>query len=311
MKTFWTVFNLYEIYKKIGLIVKIQNISIILDDQFYINTMKNFKLMSVMVAAALLLTNCKKETTGAPAIENKVPASIVVAEKNTAIYGKLTATWCGPCGAWGWTLNDEIITSTSDKAIPMGLYGSSTSNFTNATVNQWFTDFGGQSYPNFTVNGKNKTAFSSGGGIYTTTTKTDVLAAIDAFIATPVQASGGGNLTWTGQKLSVKSAIKCFMDQTGNDLYVGAYIIEDKAKSIQNSQTGEVEHHHVCRGSMSSANIYGVKFTGTLTPGTQTELSPFEFDVPSTWVKENIYVALVIWNKVGTKYNFVNAVKIK
>ncbi len=83
---------------------------------------------------------------------------------------------------------------------------------------------------------KNKTAFSSGGGIYTTTTKTDVLAAIDAFIATPVQASGGGNLTWTGQKLSVKSAVKCFIDQTGNDLYVGAYIIEDKAKSIQNSQ---------------------------------------------------------------------------
>ena len=62
---------------------------------------------------------------------------------------------------------------------------------------------------------------------------------------------------------------------------------------------------------MTSTNIYGLKFNGTLTPGTQTELAPFEFDVPSTWVKENIYVALVIWKKVGTKYNFVNAVKIK
>lgn len=266
------------------------------------------RLMSILAVVLLSLTNCKKEDKGSVPPPAKI-SPIIVAEMNTPIYGKLTATWCGPCGAWGWTLNDEVIAAIETKAIPMGLYGSNTSNFTNATVNKWFTDFGGKSYPNFTVNGTNKTAFSSNGGIYTTTTKTDVLAAVDNFIATPVQASAGGNLTWAGQTLSVKSAVKYFINQTG-DFYIGAYMIENKAKSIQNSQVGEVEHHYVCRGSMS-ADVYGVKYAGALTAGTQTELTDFTFDVPSTWIKENISVAIIIWKKVGASYTFVNAAKIK
>ncbi len=268
--------------------------------------MKKINLMSILAISLLLLTNCKKTKETVAPVTPTTP-SIAVAQVNTPIYGKLTATWCGPCGAWGWTMNDEILNNIGSKAIPMGVYGSASSKFTNATVNKWFTDFGGQSYPNFTVNGVNKTEFS-GNSILTTTTKTNIYSSIDAFIASPVIASAGGNFSWEGQKLTVKSAVKFFQAQTG-EFYVGAYMIEDKAKMEQASQTGIVEHHHVCHGSMSS-EIYGPKFAGSMDAGQQTTLSDFTFTVPSTVVKENVYVAIMIWKKVGTKYTFVNAAKI-
>ena len=267
--------------------------------------MKKIKLLSLVLASVLLLTNCKKKED-APKT-NTGDSALVVAEVNTPIYGKLTATWCGPCGAWGWTLHDEIIAAVESKAIHMGVYGSSSSNFTNSTVNLWFTDFGGQSYPNFTVNGVNKTVFPSPSSINPAQTKIDAIAAVDAFAAAPVEMSAAGKTSWDGQKLTVKAAVKAFKAQTG-DFYVGAYMIEDKAKSIQASQTGTVEHHNVCRGSMS-AGVYGLPYTGAVTAGTQTNVADFTFDVPSTWEKANVKVAIMIWKKVGSKFTFVNAAK--
>lgn len=259
----------------------------------------------VLVICTFLFSNCEKEES-----QNNPNSSIYVAEVNTPIYGKITATWCGPCGQWGWTLNDTIMSSIKNRAITMGLYASKTSNFANATVVQWYTDFGGQSFPNFTFNGINKTSFATSGGIYTSITLANIITSVDSFIALPVQMSAGGNLSWNGQKLTVKSSVKSFKDQSG-EFYVGAYMIEDKANSIQNGQTGVIEHHHVCRGSMNDSAIYGIKFNGGLKAGEQTDLPEYVYTVPDTWVKENMYVAMVIWKKEGNKYTFVNAAKVK
>lgn len=267
----------------------------------------------VYLSFALLLTGlaaCKKDKKTTDNNNNGgTNNTITVDEKNTALYGKVTATWCGPCGAWGWTLNDEIITAVGEDAVCMGVYGSSSSNFTNAAANQFYTDFGANGYPSFTLNASNRTAYSTSGGVYTTTTKSNVINATAAFKATPVQANTGGKLSWDGDKLNIKAALKFFKDNTG-EFYVAAYMIEDKAKSIQNSQTGVVEHHHVLRGSMST-DVYGVKYTGASTAGTTTNLADYTYTVGSDWVKSNVYVALVIWKKNGTKYEFVNACKVK
>jgi len=273
--------------------------------------MRKINLIAAMAFSVILLSNCKKEDEKPAANDgNKTGnTAIEVVQKNTSIFGKLTATWCGPCGSWGWTLNDELIAQLGSDAISMGLYGSNSSNFTNATVTQWNTDFGGKSFPNFIANGTNKTDFPTPTTINPAQTKTNVLDAVSAHKNAEVEINAGGKFSWDNQILKVKAAVKSFKALTG-EYYIGAYMVEDKAKSVQAGRTGTLDHHHVCRGTMSENNIYGVKYNGALTAGTQTSIDDFTFDVPATWVKENMYVAIIIWKKVGTKYTFVNASKL-
>ena len=124
--------------------------------------------------------------------ENTGPEPIVVQEVNMSLINKLTATWCGPCGSWGWTLFQEIIDETHNDAVIMGTYGSSTSNYYNpaaAAFKQAQAPSAG--WPAFCANGENRTAYSSNGGIYTATTKTNVVAEVAGFKAKEVIAGAG------------------------------------------------------------------------------------------------------------------------
>jgi len=261
--------------------------------------MKKLFLLALVPALMFSFAGCKKEES-----KDNGPAPLVVQEKNTPFYTKLTATWCGPCGAWGWSLNKEIVEGIGTDAISMSVYGSSTSNFQNPTSIKWMADFGGKSYPNFTMNGVNKTVFPTPTSISTAQTKADIITGAQDFSSSEVLMNAAGRLVWEGQKLTVQSVVKTFKQQEG-EFYVGAYIVENNAFSIQNGQNGEVQHPNVNRGSMSSS-VYGVKYDGGLGAGVQGSLPDFTYDVPQSWVKENISVALIIWKKEGDKYIYVN-----
>ncbi len=273
--------------------------------------MKKSSLIFIFTFSIIMLTSCKKtDKVASQTYEKTAPLNyipIIVPEANTAFYGKFTAIWCRPCGEYGWELNDSIIAEIEDKAIAMGIYselqGSTGDRLAISSVAGWYGDFGVKGYPSFIVNGINENSYTVG-----QSTKSNVMNAINKFVGTPVEIAVGGNLIWTGQKLTVNAAVKCFKVQKG-DFFVGAYMIEDKVKSTQVGQSGVVEHRYVCRGSMF--DWYGYKFIGLLTAGAQTDASSCEYDVPSEWKKENMSVALIIWKKEPFKYTFVNATWIK
>ena len=62
----------------------------------------------------LLFAFCAVAFTNASA---QVPKKV-----STSLVHKITATWCGPCGGWGWTLADDIIAATKDKSLFVSLY---------------------------------------------------------------------------------------------------------------------------------------------------------------------------------------------
>lgn len=270
--------------------------------------MKN-NILTVAILAATLIIGCKDEPTK-PEKKSENSSAIEIKKQNVGLYAKLTATWCGPCGGWGWTLNDEILDALGDDAILTSFYGSASSKLQNGTAIQFTSDFGEGSFPGFTFNGIVQTVSTVGGGVNTVQTKANVITESEKFKNAPVEIGLGGKLTWEGDKLTLKYAVKPFKDQTG-DFYVGVYIAEDGVMEEQANQNGIVAHHHVLRDRITNP-VYGNKFEGSLKANIQTDLDEITYDIDSSWEKGKIEVFGVIWKKsIGGGYEFVNAARFK
>ena len=179
------------------------------------------------------------------------------------------------------------------------------SELNNAAAAQWGSDFDVQGYPNYCVNGKNRTAYSSTGGIYTSTTQTDVVNASDSTYSTSPVASAVYSKVISGTTLTVNTATKFFSAASG-EYYLGVYVIEDGVIEDQSGDVGAgASHHLVLRGAMDG-NPYGSLLVNG-TASTDVMENTFTMEMESDWIADNITIGLVIWNKVSGSYNFVNA----
>ena len=230
-------------------------------------------------------------------------------QRNEGIIQKSTATWCGPCGQWGWDLQEEIITSMTPaaqappQAFVLSEYGAE-SGVMNCAAADSLTIWG-QSYPNWAFNNVNRTAFSSSGGIYTSTTKNTLINAADSFSTAAVFASTGFTSSITGSTLTVQTNTKFWLGSSGN-YSTAVYVVEDGVMSTQNGQTGTVAHHNVLRSHLGS-NVFGQP-AGTATNAAGSEFAQtFTMTIPSGWNKNNLKILTVIWKQENGEMKFVNA----
>jgi hypothetical protein len=229
-------------------------------------------------------------------------------KKSIPIVQKATATWCGPCGQWGWDLMDDIRDDNKAKAFVFSLYGDNGSNYYNQAAGD-LTSWG-QSWPNWGVNNINRTAFQ-GSGINPTGTQTTIKSAVDSFYGTVPVASTGFTYTIAGNKITVKTKSK-FWKATSGEYYVAAYIVEDSVYGMQNGKPSDVYHHDVLRGSMTAGSTYGVPLASGTINLNQEASKDFTFNiVDPSWVKNRIKIVTMIWKKNGSTYDFVNANHIK
>jgi hypothetical protein len=222
-----------------------------------------------------------------------------------ALMNKLTATWCGPCGQWGWTLNEDIITAGAGKAVFMGTYGSSSSLFYNPAAAAFKNQFDASAgWPAFCLNGRNRTAYSASGGIYTSTTKTNVIAAIDSTFATTAKVNAGFKMAYGTDSIRVSTRTKFFAEMTG-DFYLGIYLIENGALGVQTGLSGTVSHHYVLQGSFSQP--FGTQIATGTSAANKEILTNFALKTNASWDKTKLKIAAVIWKKNGSTYEYVNA----
>lgn len=235
--------------------------------------------------------------------------------KAVALLHKITATWCTPCGTWGWSLAEQLRDQTSGKAIYIGLFASSSEakrnaefyNQTAATMAKAFTFSG---YPSFGVNGLPYSEPSATGGIDAELVKTDILRAVDSFSALDPIAGAAGYYSIDGGQVMVRAKVR-FWEATEGAFYLAAYIVEDKAMNLQSgrSLTGdEVEHHDVLRASMSPEGAWGTLIDSGQVSEFDEATVNFSYTVTdSSWASANLKVYLVLWNKEQEQYRFVNA----
>lgn len=261
------------------------------------------KTILCFILFSYLFTSCSKKND-----DTNIPdaSNILVEEKNTSILNKLTATWCSPCGSWGWMMNEELIELAGDKAIPISTYNSGSSLFFTQTSVDLVASFSPyQGWPTFYVNGVSRNDEVPGGISYGGT-KAACLNTINEFAEQIPVANTGFVVQFKGNQLSVYTKTKFFSTQDAqNEYYLAAYVIENNVMGEQEGKPEEVPHPHVLRTGLSE-NTYGVPIDIESLAGNE-----FSYTFTSTsdpeWIQENLTVITVIWRKMGDKYEFVNA----
>ncbi|MBL0340537.1 MAG: Omp28-related outer membrane protein [Bacteroidetes bacterium] len=232
-----------------------------------------------------------------------------VEQKQMALMSKKTATWCNPCGTWGWTLFNDIWVAKKDVAVIFELHNSTTSQLYSPNAATMYSYFDlVSSTPAFYVNGKNETQYSTSGGIYTTSTKNRVFAVIDSISNLSPVVNAGFNTNLSNDTLYIDTKVKFFQNTTG-EYYLGVYLSESNVIKYQNGIGNTAVHKQPMRVSVSPNVMGDLIVNGPVTANTEFTNS-FSYKLNAAWIPANVNVFTVIWKKVGTDYEYVNAYKV-
>lgn len=280
--------------------------------------MKKMYLLAFVAVTSLALISCQKDekpddNTGGG---GDVYSSITVPQTNTALVVKHSGTSCPPCGGWGWTAWDEIrATNTANARFVTAFDDNFVAKlFINQVSEDWANGLALNSWPTFCANYKVQTA-KSGSSIDVTKTKENVQTAVNTHAGAPVLANAAFKATVDGDLMKLNIKTKFFQAGDG-EYYMAVYVVEDGVMGAQSghaSYPNPVAHEFVLRdtynptGSLNPS--YGtVISSGAVAAGTEFK-TEYTYRIEPTWNKDNIHTYVVIWKKVGTKFEFVNSSK--
>jgi len=264
------------------------------------------KLLLFTVAASLFMFSCKDEgSTTEPGGSGDPLAVADVSQKNTSFIVKFSGTNCPPCGTWGWSMFSDIISGVGDDGVFMTNYGQ---NFVaqlfiidEATTLQ--NDYGITGYPSFGANGEAKLDRGSS-GVNTAGEKQMVYDAVNDHADAAVKINTGLNFQIADGKINIKYKTKAFEALSGTNK-LAILVLENKVVGYQagHSEGNNAVHKHVWRAAVDGT--YG-KEIGALTAGQEVE-GEATVDLDPSWDTENIEVVAIMYEKKGTKHNFLNA----
>lgn len=255
--------------------------------------MKKFSL--IFLSSLIILFACNKK-------DDEEPTETLVPTKTQWGFAlNYTATWCGPCGAWGAPLIHEFeeagnvvaITahSTGDPMYIAALYNS----FENIRTS-------GGGIPSFWV-----------GDI-----KTTAVGSMENLLAQTAIAGIALNSTMGSGTMTVKTKSEFFEDSPG-DYYLVVLILESgidgSGSAGDYAQNGTAapatyKHDFVLRASSGNNNVYGEVIATDPAKG-ETISKDFTITIDPSWDNE-VYAVAILWKKDSSsipKYKFINAVK--
>jgi hypothetical protein len=243
-------------------------------------------------------------------ITGLLAAQVAVPEVTKALYNKKTASWCGPCGDWGAEANTDIENGIGDKAVLFKLTASTSGTLYNAVCGELYAGYntmGGESWPNFYVNGVNLTEFATGGGIYTGTTINNCTSEVDNFYSeNSADVNAGFSYNVTSDSILVDVTTKFFNAMSGN-YFTAVYVLEDDIAYNQ-AGAGNISSDHIMRASLAGTNAFGAPVgTGSVDAGTVVNAS-YGIALNSSWKPGDLHVITVVWKDNGDgTYSSVNA----
>ncbi|GAB4383350.1 MAG: hypothetical protein Kow0075_15450 [Salibacteraceae bacterium] len=207
-----------------------------------------------------------------------------VPQENKGLVTKITASWCGPCGSWGWDAFSDLVETHKDNGICMALYASSSSLFYTSAASVIADEIGFGGYPNFAANGEDQGVSYS-----------NVSPIIEDFVDNaPVKANAAYEIAKvTDDSILINVKAKFFQNSTGTYL-IAAYLIEDHVVGYQNGQGDSAVHHMVFRGAFSEAsNNFELTNQGASEGEEFTKTLYIERD--DQWDLSHVTIATVIW----------------
>lgn len=222
--------------------------------------MKKLLLLAVISASVVgMMQSCKKDTpTGA----NGATLSVVKKQRSLLIYN--TATWCGPCGAYGAPIfKGAINTMSSDDLVCIDLHTASNSllvpyYYDGNKDSLYIPPFASQLYSQTKPNGYiphfycSNSFLGNASGI-TSQTITDYAT---NYNKNAVEVGVGANASLSGNKFTVNYKLQAFAPEAGAKYHTSVLLVE---KSITSYQAGaannSIVQEHIVRASMQTDQL--------------------------------------------------------
>lgn len=258
------------------------------------------KALVCLVLSSLVLFSCKKEISEKP----ETPV-LDVEKKNMGVISKRTATWCSPCGNYGFNAFENHINNFGNDAVYLAFKGSfvhldgyqvsSEGQLLFDNINAHFSI--GAGTPHFFYN------FTGGStsGIVASHNESDVVV------------NSNYEFELLNDKIKLKTTTKFFQDTEG-EYYITPFLILDNQMGYQlgHDDTTHAVHKKFVAAiakptTLETAEPWSYRFaTGQIRANHIVNL---EFETPrkSSWSESDISFGIVIYKQQGDSLAFVNA----
>lgn len=231
--------------------------------------MKKLLLLAVISASVVgMMQSCKKEApTGASS------ATLTVANKQRSLLIYNTATWCGPCGAYGAPeFKGAIATMSSDELVSIDLHTSGSSllvpyYYDGAKDSIYISQFAMQLYVQTKPNGYIPHFYVSnsflGNTGTTAKTITDYASSYNknALVSNKANAKVAeigvaANASLSGNKFTVNYKLQAFGPEDGAKYHTTVLLVEKSINTFQNGAAGNsADQEHIIRASMQNDQL--------------------------------------------------------
>lgn len=232
-------------------------------------------------------------------------------QANRALVIKKGATWCEPSGTWGWTAHNTIVSQNQAQSEIIQIFPSTSSGMYSPFAIQLEENFGQTIFtPEWFVNGINETEMV-GSSVNLTQTIANVRSAVLTTYNTPALVNSAYSMTTepvnaTITRISATTKTKFFAPATG-DYYLSAFVIENDVVANQLGFGPNAVHTNVFRWALSTTAFGQPLASGSIAAGTEISLPLTKLVSNGALDLSDIYLLLVIWEKVGDTYHFVNS----
>lgn len=208
----------------------------------------------------------------------------MVPEENIGMVTKITATWCNPCGTWGWEAMEGLIETHSEDHIVVSMYAPSSSKLYNEEAEKLADEIGYSGTPNFAGNGLDQgTAVAS------------ATAIVDTFISAPIVAVPAYAIEWVNADTIVIEVKTKFFENMDGSFVLDVFMVEDHVVEEQSGHDDDVPHHMVVRKGFSplkdSTNYILV---GSAASGDEITKKYF-IEVEAEWNWEDLHIMSTLW----------------
>lgn len=222
-----------------------------------------------------------------------------VPEVQRPLISKVAATWCPPCGGWGWTFFDNLILDNEDQATFLVAHHSG--DLFNETSKAFSDNFDAPYQPYFYLNIADQQVTAANAA----EKRAEVKAAVEAESMSSPIANSSIKAAIDQFLFIVELETKFFQDTTG-DFYVGAYVVESGVVNFQEGQGDNAIHEKILQASFTDDAFGEALINGAVEAGDSWKMT---FDIPVSYAGdlEHLEVISIIWNKIDDTYFPVNS----
>ena len=216
------------------------------------------------------------------------------------VITKIAATWCPPCGSWGWTFFEHLLEDNSEKAVIFVAHHSG--DLINEVASALTTNYGATYQPEYFVNGVDQ-AVTSGN---TTAKRMEIKEIVDQTALMSPIAQTALEATYFEENINLNFKTE-FFQSTSGAYYLGLYLVEKIVIADQAPMGSNVEHENIIRKELTNNNFGTLLASGDIGEGSTIEHS-LTFPL-NDYMPENLEIISIIWKKEGNSYLVLNANK--